>query len=196
MHAAIVSSSSRIPELPPGAALLLLGLPEQSVALRLAGFQLQDAFAILLPGPCARFAFLLRKPNAGLLEGILSDRTGALNIDGCRTEGRAQIPWGKIRSYRVFDNQALDSAADQEAPPPNPLGRWPANVAFVHGAECHFLGREEDDTPRWECAKPCPLGFFVDPAVRYFPQFANRGDLIAWFQQLITPPERECFVSV
>ncbi|MBK6463550.1 MAG: site-specific DNA-methyltransferase [Myxococcales bacterium] len=71
---------------------------------------------------------LARKP----LEGTVAANVqrwgcGALAIDASRVEGLAEKPGGKIRSVRHFDGHET-GRADKDAPEPNPLGRWPANV--------------------------------------------------------------------
>lgn len=197
MDAAIVRGldTDLVASLKAGAYLMALGGPDLAVQFRLSGLQIQDSFALFLPGPKASSAFLLRKPLAeqGLLEGIMADGVGCLNIDGCRVPGKAQVPWGRIRSYRVFDNQALDSEADTEAPPANPLGRWPVNVLFIHDKSCKNLG-VIDDIQTWECTTRCPVRHLEDS--RFFWQFESIGGMVEWMRKLITPPERECFISV
>ena len=71
---------------------------------------------------------LARKP----LEGTVAANVqrwgcGALAIDACRVPGLADKPGGRIRSVRHFDGHET-GRADKDAPEPNPLGRWPANV--------------------------------------------------------------------
>ncbi len=73
---------------------------------------------------------MARKPFKGTAaQNVLSHGTGALNIDGCRVEGIAEKPGGKIRSKRGKFQSENDSGFSMiDAPDPNPLGRWPANV--------------------------------------------------------------------
>jgi site-specific DNA-methyltransferase (adenine-specific) len=71
-----------------------------------------------------------RKP----LEGTVAANVqrwgcGALAIDASRVPGLADKPGGKIRSVRHFDGHET-GRADKDAPEPNPLGRWPANVVL------------------------------------------------------------------
>lgn len=71
-----------------------------------------------------------RKP----LEGTVAANVqrwgcGALAIDACRVPGLADKPGGRIRSVRHFDGHET-GRADKDAPEPNPLGRWPANVVL------------------------------------------------------------------
>jgi site-specific DNA-methyltransferase (adenine-specific) len=75
-----------------------------------------------------------RKP----LEGTVAANVqrwgcGALAIDASRVPGLADKPGGKIRSVRHFDGHET-GRADKDAPEPNPLGRWPANVIFDRAA--------------------------------------------------------------
>lgn len=68
-----------------------------------------------------------RKPLIGTVAAnVLAHGTGALNIDGCRVEG-------KPRTTHLDGNHTGNSSAAAIFPMPNiktnePLGRWPANV--------------------------------------------------------------------
>lgn len=71
---------------------------------------------------------LARKPLDGTVaQNVQRWGCGALAIDASRVEGLAEKPGGKIRSVRHFDGHET-GRADKDAPEPNPLGRWPANV--------------------------------------------------------------------
>ena len=171
----------------PGAYLLALGGIDLALKVRLSGgFQLQDSFAIFFPGPSFRSAFLFRKTlPSTVIEQVLQLGVGPLNIDGCRVPGEAKVPWGKIRAYRVFHDQSQDGPACIDAPPANPLGRWPPNVCFVHGTGC------TSDGSKWACAGSCPmLGLPTtnDDIQELFPQFPNEVALLVWLRKLITPP--------
>ncbi len=177
------------PSLQAGAYLVALGGSDLSVRLRCDGLHLVNSFAIFFPGPSFRSAFLFRKPGElASLEG-LTER-GMLNIDACRTPGMAKVPWGKIRAYRVFHHQDWDSAAAVDAPPANPLGRWPANVAFIHHRRCQRQAKT------WACTDGCPVLHLPtdgpDDIAELYPQFAHEGALFEWFRTLITPPGGTC----
>lgn len=168
--------------------MIALGGTDLAVRIRCAGLYLRDSFAIFLPGPKLESAFLFRKPGELVeLEGLTA--RGMLNIDACRTPGLAKVPWGKIRAYRVFHNQSWDGPATTDAPPANPLGRWPTNVAFVHGPDCFNQDKE------WTCSGGCPvlrLPVKDDDIAELYPQFAGGWELFAWLGNLITPPGHEC----
>jgi hypothetical protein len=151
-HAAVVEGLS------PGAYLIALGGVELAIRVRQEGLHLRDSFAVFFPGPEFRSAFLFRKPigEEDFYEHLIDTRMGSLHIDGCRVPGIAQVPWGKIRAYRAFHDPSYDGPAFMDAPPANPLGRWPTNVGFVHGPRCR---RGRETIPEWECEPGCPVPF-------------------------------------
>jgi hypothetical protein len=102
------------------------------------GFEVRDCIIVL--GPERRTVWLLRKPleEGTVAAQVLKTGTGALWIDGCRVSGTVQVP-GSMRSYRRFDDKG-DKPELVEPPPPNPGGRWPSNLVFVHGPECRQDG--------------------------------------------------------
>jgi hypothetical protein len=103
----------------------------------------------------------------------------------------------------------------------NPIGRWPTNLAFVHGPDCRVTGtvsspaptinryaglrfcvegegtytREgggQEEVPVWACALGCPVAD-LDAQSRYYSQFANDQELFAWLERLITPPGQQIY---
>lgn len=70
-----------------------------------------------------------RKPLSGTVaENVLTHSTGALNIDGCRIEGRERTDYGLNSSSR--SQGSTYSTPSQSADFDSSKGRWPAN--FVH----------------------------------------------------------------
>ncbi len=70
-----------------------------------------------------------RKPLSGTVaENVLMHSTGALNIDGCRIEGRERTDYGLTNSSR--SQGSTYSTPSQSADFDSSKGRWPAN--FVH----------------------------------------------------------------
>lgn len=70
-----------------------------------------------------------RKPLSGTVaENVLTHSTGALNIDGCRIEGRERTDYGLTNSSR--SQGSTYSTPSQSADFDSSKGRWPAN--FVH----------------------------------------------------------------
>ncbi len=183
-HASVAAS------LRPGAYLVALGGSDLSIRLRCDGLYLVNSFAIFFPGPRFRSAFLFRKPGElAELEG-LTER-GMLNVDACRTPGLAKVPWGKIRAYRIFSGpNRWDSAATMDAPAANPLGRWPANVGFIHTPGCRR------DSSKWACVEGCPVLHLPtdgpDDVAELYPQFADEAACFDWLRKLITPPGGAC----
>ena len=84
--------------------------------------------------PAFEPVIVARKPLEGTVaKNVQRWGCGALAIDACRVPGLAEKPGGKIRSVRHFDGHET-GRADKDAPEPNPLGRWPANVIFDRAA--------------------------------------------------------------
>lgn len=92
---------------------------------------------------------MVRKPirEVNVATQVKKTGTGAINIDGCRVEGLAEKPGGKIRSYRR--TEATTSVGLQEnelkaemvdAPDPHPGGRWPAHLVLSHAPGCQKVG--------------------------------------------------------
>jgi len=86
-----------------------------------------------------------RKPLVGTVAAnVLEHGTGALNIDGCRVDGKPRTThkdgnWtGNSSDSAIFPMRNVRA----EEPP----GRWPANLVLTHAADC-------DD----ECATGCPV---------------------------------------
>lgn len=176
--------------LPEGSSIILIGDDSSALEARCLGLHLRDALGVFLPGPRFVIASLLRKPTAHVVESVYLMGTGALNIDGTRVPGVAAVPWGKIRAYRVFDDQSKDGPALKAPPPPHPLGRWPTNAVLVHSSSCVKKG---------PCASDCPVSQFdrQSPASeeapsRIFPHFYSIQELFDWFRRLITPLGGEC----
>lgn len=187
--AAIVREDlSILPELVAGAHLFVLGDVYASCRGRKQGLCLRDTLGIIRSGPRFESAFLFRKPLGNAVDQVIETKTGSLNLDVCRVPGVAQVPWGKIRSYRVFHDPTRDEPAMGDAPPPNLLGRWPPNLVFIHDGSC------VKKNASWSCSSLC--GAPRVELLESFPQFSDEEALISWMKCLITPPGQNCFVSV
>jgi site-specific DNA-methyltransferase (adenine-specific) len=78
-----------------------------------------------------------RKPLIGTVaENVLAHGTGALNVDGCRVEGRERIDYGLTNSTRSAGNTygKPSASADFDAN----QGRWPANL--IHDGSDEVVG--------------------------------------------------------
>lgn len=105
---------------------------------------------------------LARKPLDGTVAANVQRwGCGALAIDASRVEGLAEKPGGKIRTVRHFDGHET-GRADKDAPEPNPLGRWPANVIFdeeagaaldAQSGHLHGAGSRQGPQAKWSPAK-------------------------------------------
>lgn len=120
---------------------------------------------------------LARKP----LEGTVAANVqrwgcGALAIDASRVEGLAEKPGGKIRSVRHFDGHET-GRADKDAPEPNPLGRWPANVILDEEAGA-ALDAQSGNRPSTLTGRADPAKAHAhpaDPAKRRGSMFGNES---------------------
>jgi DNA modification methylase len=78
-----------------------------------------------------------RKPLAGTVAAnVLAHGTGALNVDGCRVEGRERTDYGLTNSIRSAGNTygKPSASADFDAN----RGRWPANL--IHDGSDEVVG--------------------------------------------------------
>jgi site-specific DNA-methyltransferase (adenine-specific) len=92
--------------------------------------------------------WLARKPlqKDTVAEQVLATGTGALNIDGCRVAGDMSElinpGTGKPRSGSGSHYNDEGGFGGDAANPPNPAGRWPANVILQHGPDCRLVGKK------------------------------------------------------
>jgi site-specific DNA-methyltransferase (adenine-specific) len=91
-----------------------------------------------------------RKPFDGtVVDNILTNGVGALNIDACRVPRNASAERGE--SWAKSGNTAQPGAGKIAVPPGNginshPLGGWPGNVVMTHDARCSEIS----------CVPGCP----------------------------------------
>lgn len=96
--------------------------------------------------------WLARKPLQGtVVANVLAHGTGALNIDGCRTEA-GQDYRDKCASVVGLDSNRNGDAYGEwtgvREDSAHVAGRWPTNLIFTHSAAC-----AEDGV----CAEDCPV---------------------------------------
>ena len=154
MHAAAVIAarpawSERLPErLQPGANVVLLTSDEyQAIEARRAGFELRDTILLLWP-KMTSYAFLLRRPlQAGTLDSLIESGGGAFNIRACRVgwqseaERKAALPGSMPKANDSIGTfQTRDRSNEDPEDFQSKDGRWPANVALIHGPHCHRVG--------------------------------------------------------
>lgn len=107
-----------------------------------------DGFGTALK-PAVETWWLARKPlrEKTVVDQVLATGTGALNIDGCRVAGDMSElinpGTGKPRSGMGSHYNDEGGFGGEEANPPNPLGRWPANVTLQHGPDCRLVGSKK-----------------------------------------------------
>ncbi len=93
-----------------------------------------------------------RKPLAGTVAGnVKAHGTGALNIDGCRTDLDANFNPTRMQrqSAPTAGMSGLGEsgyAADHQQPTYNPAGRWPANV-ILDESQAEALDEQSGDRP-------------------------------------------------
>jgi hypothetical protein len=260
---AILHASAVLPEpVLPGAHVIVLVQDARAFSSYryLQGWILRDSLMIIEPGRC-RCAHLLRAPLDAptLAANALQHGVGGLHIDACRVRWQSEadreagkpgsMPGEQDKIFHTVDRSHLNPEEKQ-----NTIGRWPANLAFIHSPSCRIIGATSapapqinrydglrfcvegsgaytstgggtEEVPVWECAPDCPLHALDDQsgitrsptaptvrdkpstfsaaatvsvsqpygdvggASRYYPQFANEKALIAWFTNLLTPPD-------
>lgn len=106
---------------------------------------------------------LARKSTAPetTVANVLRHGTGALNVDGCRTNNPG--PHGtrgreKFEDFAVGDRDvyAGDMATDRKSPE-NPAGRWPTNVLLTHSPLLDADGQIIGDACAEGCQPQCPV---------------------------------------
>lgn len=147
---------------------------------------------------------LARKLLSGTVAAnVLEHGTGAINVDGCRTEA-GQDYRDKCASVvgldRNRDGDAYGEWTRGREDSAHPAGRWPTNVLFGHGPDCIDGG---------DCQPGCPVTE-LGANDRFFPVFryeAKAGAterprladgtahttvkplaLMRWLVRLVTPP--------
>mgnify|MGYP003125956815 CR=1 FL=1 len=91
--------------------------------------------------------WLVRKPLAGTVaESVLSNGTGALNVDGCRIPTDDNLNGGAY-SPQPNGRNALFNMGYSGQEYKQPSGRWPPNMVLTHAAECGPGG----------CVDGCPV---------------------------------------
>ncbi len=153
--AAIIAARPAWPEalherLLPGAHVILLTADEVgAVEARKKGFELRDTLLLLWP-QTASFGFLFRKPLSEdtVAEQLDATTTGILNIAACRiatssedakamercnTEGSGRM-YASSSPIGTFVRSSSSGALDTSK------GRWPSNVALIHGPTCRRVG--------------------------------------------------------
>jgi site-specific DNA-methyltransferase (adenine-specific) len=91
-----------------------------------------------------------RKPLVGTVaENVLAHGTGALNVNGCRIEGRERTDYGLANATRSAGNTygTPSVSADFDAT----QGRWPANL--IHDGSEEVVGLLNDAARFFYCAK-------------------------------------------
>ena len=133
-----------------------------------------------------------RKPLIGsVAKNVLQFGTGGINVNACRI-GTDKVGWGGGgRGTGTWDG---DNCGLQAGEPRPVTGRWPANFAVQHTAQCYVKGtervfehnpetgeKEEQTREVWHCPPGCPATALAeqrgDPA--FFLQLQDYGE---WFR--------------
>jgi DNA modification methylase len=152
--------------------------------------------------PASEPIVVARKPLSGTVAAnVLAHGTGALNIDGCRIEGRERTDYGLTNATRsrggVYGTPT--ASADFDAG----KGRWPTNVVLSHAATPDGVDLCVDG-----CVEGCPVAELGESA-KFFPVFRYQAKaparerprvdglahptvkplaLMRWLVRLVTPP--------
>jgi len=156
--------AEKLETLPPGDHVAVLtGTCATGIVGRLAGLELRDAIAVLLPGPGVGLVFLFRKPivEPTLAAQVLATGTGGLNIGACRvgltggTKRSGQAP-RDLREDGVQDRSTIgrEFRTGHTVVELFGTGRWPPNVLLVHGEGCQRVGtRQVQGNGHWPKAR-------------------------------------------
>ncbi len=173
--------------LPPGAHMLVaVERGVDALAIRAVGFEVRDTI-IVVAGSQSKPFILYRKPLATtLIHNTASYGAGGININGCRIAGGPGYEEEVRRNIEAFGrlqakNPGWKNSSEYAPNVEGALkGRWPPNVAFVHGGSCQD-----------QCAPGCPISALEAEAGtsgRFFPQFRGDSDpLIHWLTRLVCP---------
>ncbi len=135
----------------PGAHVILLSDHEgHAIEARQAGFELRDTLLLCWP-QLSSFAFLLRRPFEGTTHiQVETSGSGALNVDACRIGAHTdelvvhsgeQAPFTEAHEgYKRPGRSMYTHKPKERTGPANSLGRWPANIVFIHGPSCRRAG--------------------------------------------------------
>ena len=144
-------------ELFPGA--WVADFTESSLQARIAGFEVRDSVLIATPKGL-RTVWLYRKPleKSTVRDQVLATGTGAINIDACRvaadmSEFLSPGTGGPRSGVGTHFSWKGEFGGDK-ANPPNPKGRWPANLMLMHAPGCE--NKEIKQVEAWECTQDCP----------------------------------------
>ena len=158
---------------------------------------------------------IARKPLAGTVAGnVLAHGTGALNIDGCRTNNPGPHGQRGRRAFNGFsdDQRVYGDGLNHQKSPENPAGRWPTNVVLSHPPLLDEHGTPVGDACAERCVNGCPVSELdrQGGASRFFPVFRYQAKaptrerprlsdgtahptvkpvhLMRWLVRLLTPP--------
>ncbi|MFD4406646.1 DNA-methyltransferase [Nocardia sp. NPDC058499] len=123
---------------------------------------------------------LARKPLAGTVaHNVFMYGTGALNIDGCRIDGRERIDYGlaNAKRTRVSTYGVPSSSADFDAT----KGRWPANVVLDEAVSAALTTSRYFYTARAGSSERPQVHGVRHPTVKPIA-------LMRWLVRLVTPP--------
>lgn len=159
---AVPGWQDQIADLPSGDHIAVLtGTHATGIVGRVAGLELRDALAVLLPGPGVGLVFLFRKPvsEPTVAAQMLKTGTGGLNIGACRVG----LSGGTKRSGQAEHFYKDDGTEDRSAHWARTghtvvelegTGRWPPNILLVHADRCQRAGtRQIHGTGHWPKAR-------------------------------------------
>lgn len=125
---------------------------------------------------------LARKPLAGTVaDCVMTNGTGALNIDGCRVDAECSTGWNGGAGFTTWRKNGCPGLGEEgEVRPVN--GRWPANITHDGSAQIETVF--PDDSAR----------FFYSAKADGADRLGSKHptvkpiDLMRWLVRLVTPP--------
>lgn len=113
---------------------------------------------------------LARKPLIGTVAANVGTHgTGALNVDGCRIEGKPE-PTRFDPARHSHDGWRMNATGAECAVNAHPAGRWPANVVLDEDAAA-LLDEQSGERATKRIEKPCP-----EPEIRGHRWGTMQGD--------------------
>jgi site-specific DNA-methyltransferase (adenine-specific) len=180
-------------DLVPGAHVAVLADDvDVGIEGRFAGLELRDTLLLLRSGPVSSYIFLFRKP---LTEGTVAGQTvatgtGGLNVEACRVGvGRWPSNFVLVHGTGCCRNETAWEC--ESRCPVNLLDRQSGELtsgmmaAGQQRNESKGKGGYHDNFPD----EASSTGTYGDSggASRFFPQFKDEGELLAWVERLVTP---------
>lgn len=182
---AVIQSGHKIPDLLPGAYLVLFGGMQEELP---PNFQLRDTFCILQPNRIEHAFLLRREMHKPLLAHLVEDSTGALNIEACRVPTDSLQQRWPTNLLLVHASACTQKECVVECPCAM-LDRQSGILKSGAVANHHMRNNTQQATRGGYNGdfRDTPLMGYGDSggASRFFNQFQSREEAVNWLVKLI-----------